>query len=137
MDVVTALRDRMMDLSAVTALVSSRVYVQVLPQRPTLPAVRLQKIDEQQGMQFRGSIGVVRARVQVDAVSTTREASLEIDQAIAGTGDGTGLIGWRGTVASPSEEILAILPSNVTEQYDADDLNQFKVIRDYIVWYRQ
>lgn len=136
MDVIVTLRERILDLAAVTALVGSRVYVQILPQRPTLPAVRLQKIDEQQGMQFRGVIGMARARVQVDAVSTTREASLAIDQAIAGAGDASGLLGWRGTAGSPSVEIVGIFPVNVTEQYDAEDLNQFKVIRDYFVWYR-
>jgi hypothetical protein len=135
-DVVAAVRLRILDIDAVTALVASRVYVQILPQRPTLPAIRLQRISDIQGMHLRGAGGKSSARVQCDIVATTREAALAILAELDGPGDGSALIGWRGEVGSPGFEIDSIAPANITERFDAEDLTQFKVIRDYFVDYQ-
>jgi hypothetical protein len=67
------------------------------------------------------------ARVQVDAVALTREAAVALDEAIAGDGAGSGLIGWKTSV-------VQMVRSRLTrEAFDPLDLNQFKVMRDYEV----
>ena len=138
MDVVAAVRERILSLSSVTAAVSSRVYAQILPQRPDLPAIRLQRISDVGSMQLRGIGGVRRARVQCDIVATSRETALAILEDLDGPGDGSAMLGFRGTVGSPGSpgvEIDCIAPANITERFDADDLTQYKVIRDYFVDY--
>jgi hypothetical protein len=92
-----------------------------------LPAVRVQRISDSEAMQLRGTDGSIVARVQVDSVALTREAAVALDEAIAGDGAGSGLIGWKTSV-------VQLVRSRLTrEAYDALELNQFKVMRDYEV----
>jgi hypothetical protein len=53
----------LLSLSAVTALVSSRVYLDKLPQSPTCPCVRVQQISEQD-YHLRGGSNMKRARIR-------------------------------------------------------------------------
>jgi hypothetical protein len=120
-------RTRILSLAAVTAIVGARVYMLTFPQRVVLPAVRVQRIIDFEPMQLRGTDGSIVARVQVDAVALTREAAVALDEAIAGDGAGSGLIGWKTSV-------VQFVRSRLTrEAFDPLDLNQFKVMRDYEV----
>jgi hypothetical protein len=135
MDVCDALRDRILSLVNVTTLVGSRVYTHLLPQRVTLPAVRLQRISETEAMQQRGVGGIVRARVQVDSVSRTRDQAIAIDEALFGDGAGSGMAGWRGDIGSPPFHVNGIYPAMVREVFDGEELAQFRVMRDYWVFF--
>jgi hypothetical protein len=134
--VAEAIREHLMSLAPVVALVGTRVRLVKLRQsEPTFPVIRVQRIDENQGMHLRGG-GVKVARVQVDSIAKegsgvdAYSVATAVDAAVAGPGDGTGLIGYRGDVGSPAFRIHAILPLPVREGYDADELQQFKVMRD-------
>jgi hypothetical protein len=140
---VNAIRTHLLGLSDVTDLVSTRVYAMSLPQRPTLPAIRIQHISELEAMHMRGSGGWRRARIQVDCVSGESSgvdpyASADaVSEAAHGAGDGSGLCGFKGTIATtPPTEIGAILPVDRREDYDPEELRQVRVSRDYIAWYR-
>jgi hypothetical protein len=121
------IRTRILAITAATAIVGARVYMLTFPQRPTLPAVRVQRVSDSEEMQLRGTGGSIVARVQVDSVALTREAAVALDEAIAGDGAGSGLIGWQTAV-------VQLVRSRLTrETFDALELNQFKVMRDYEV----
>lgn len=142
MTVVEAIADRLSTIAEVSAIVAERIYAVKLPQDGDLPAIRIQRIDEDEGMHLRGSSGLHRARVQVDSV--TEEASgvdaradaIALDAAVHGDGAGSGLCGWRGDIGSPPFTITGILPAGVREGYDAAELRQYKVMRDYWVSFR-
>lgn len=61
-----AVRTRLLATSAVTALVSTRVYLMRLPDPVTFPAIRVQLVDDPQMKHLRGPLGITGARVQVD-----------------------------------------------------------------------
>lgn len=136
MSIVEAIRTRLLAISGVTALVLTRVHAQVLPQSPTLPALRVQRVSEVEDMHQRGSAGLLRARVQVDTVTTSnRAAAVAIDEAVDGNGAGSGLKGWRGVVGSL--RIVLIEPAGVREGFDAEELQQYKIMRDYFVHFKK
>jgi hypothetical protein len=134
MTAAEVVRDRILAVSAATGLVGARVYTDLLPQSPTLPAVRVQRIDEFESAHLRGAGGPYRARVQVDAVATTLAGAFALDAAMHGDGAGSGLSGWSGnTSGSPAIWVWSILPIDVRDDYDAEELRQFRVMRDYWV----
>ena len=83
---------------------------------------------------------LVRARVQVDSVGATLADAEAVDAAVHGDGLGdgaTGLSGWTGEVAgSPPFAIAQIAPLDARVLVDAEELNQVRVSRDYMVWFR-
>jgi hypothetical protein len=144
MTVEDAIIARLESLPAVTALVGSRIYVGKLPQRAVFPAIRVQAISTIQSTHLRGAGATQRSRVQVDAIAWEGSSpdpvtvARSIDQAAHGLGDGSALCGWTGSVGSPAFTVVAVFPFGTHEAYDAEnDLRQYRVIRDYYVWWRR
>lgn len=138
MSAVAGVIARLESVAAVTALVSTRIYLGVLPQKPTLPAIRVQRISENEFMHLRGTSAVYRTRVQVEAISNASDAAgqaLAVDAAVHGDGASSGLVGWRGTAGGI--EITGVIPATVRETYDAGELRQYRVSRDVLVWWTQ
>ena len=136
MTAAAATKARLSSITAVTALVGARIYVDQLPQEPTLPAIRLHRISETEEAHLRGAGAARRARVQVDAVGRSLESATALSNAAHGDGGGSGLSGWTGDLGSPPTRVLAILPADVRSDYEADEVKQWRVSRDYIVWLR-
>lgn len=135
-------RTRALQITALVALVGSRVYVQKLPQSPTLPAVRVQQISRVNTTHLRGVDGMCRARVQVDAIAkessgtdpmaSARAVSEAAHGAFSG-GVATGLAGWEGTLSGV--KVHKIAPIAQRELYAADELRECMVSTDYdVVW---
>ena len=136
MTVDTAIRERLLSLTPVTTLVSTRIYCVILPQGFNSPAIRVQRIGQLEEMHLRGPINVFRARVQVDSVGRTKAEVDAVDMAVQGDGLGsnaTGLKGFKGNIGSPAFVIRAIVPADVRDMYDAEELRQYKVMRDFFV----
>ena len=131
-----AVKARLLSLSAVTTLVVSRIYVELLPQKPTLPAIRLHGIDEIEDAHLRGAMAIRTARVQVDAIAMSLETATEVSDAAHGDGAGSGLSGWTGELGSPAQLVMAILPAGKRVDYEGDELRQWRVSRDYFVTMR-
>ena len=129
-----AVKARLSALSAVTALVSTRIYVDLFPPKPTLPAVRIHRIGEQEDAHLRGVGAMRRARVQVDCIGVSLESATAVADAAHGDGAGTGLSGWTGELGSPAVRVWAILPIDVRSDYEADEIKQWRVSRDYYIW---
>jgi hypothetical protein len=137
-----AVVDRLLSLSAVTALVSSRVYLDKLPQSPTYPCVRVQQISEPEDYHLRGGSTMKRARIQVDAfareVSGVNAYALAdtVASAIHGDEAGSGLSGWKGTIGSPAVDVLGAFRVDRRRLYDPDELRVLTMSQDYQVTYR-
>lgn len=142
MTVEDAVVARLLTLSAVTALVSTRVYLDKLPQSPTYPCVRVQQIDEQQAPHLRGALSLRTARIQVDAFAQERSGvspyamAQAVADAVHGGDDGTGLSGWAGEIGSPAFTIHASARVDRRRSYDPDELRVVTVSQDYQVSYR-
>ena len=123
----------------------SRVHMLKLPQRPTLPAVRVQAIGGVEDQHLRGPQGVNVTRVQVDSFAAeTGDAYYTVRamaDAIMGEGEGDsasgvwGFIGW--SVGSPAIRIANVeLVHDGTPTYEADELRLIRIRQDYLVhWY--
>jgi hypothetical protein len=134
-----AVRARLLDLVDVTALVAARVYMLKLPQGVTLPAVRVQIIDEIDETHLRGAGGMAAARVQVDAYVAEAGGdpygtSLALANAIAGDGGGSGLSGWTGAIAGVF--VAAIFRLDRDASYEAAELRLLRMRQDFRVWWR-
>lgn len=143
--------DRLLQIAAVTALVGSGAnarirHLRLFQSEATFPIVLVRRVDEVERMHLRGASGMRTARVQVEAIALEgngtdyyAEASA-LDDAIHGAGDGTGLCGYTGTLGgSPGVRVQAIWPApeGAREEFDAEELRQFKIGRDYFVTYAE
>lgn len=138
-------RARILAISAVTALVGSRVYMTTFPQKPTWPAVRVTDVGQVEELHLRGTVGVIRGRVQVDVVSgersgvSARGEARDIMALIHGDfsgGSASGLNGFSGFIGSPAIEVDVIEPSDYRERYEAEEIKAYLVSRDYFAQVR-
>jgi hypothetical protein len=80
-DPAALVRTRLLAVSAVTALVSSRVYAGILAQKVTLPAIALQIVSDVEESHLRGPSGLKQVRVQVHAVAVDRSGAVALADA--------------------------------------------------------
>ncbi len=142
MTVEDAVVARLLSLADVTALVSTRVYLDKLPQSPTYPCVLVQQVSEPEDYHLRGGSATKTSRVQVDAfareVSGVNPYALASAVAAAVHGDEAGgaLSGWIGEVGSPALEVLGCFRVDRRRMYDPDELRVLTMSQDYQVTYR-
>lgn len=138
-------RQRILAVSAVTALVSTRVYTTIAKRGATPPYVIVRDIDDFEGAHLRGTDGVIQARVQVDAVMTTKTGAdahavcRNVLAACDGDGAGAGLAGFAGDLGgSPGVPVLGILPGRmVPPRVVLEEQEVLLLGRDYRVTYRR
>lgn len=144
MTVEEAVRARVMAIAAVTALVSTRVYLLKLKPGTLATAIRIQQISEGTRYSHDGRDRVVGARVQVDAFAPeasgvdTYATVTQIAAAIHGDGarvGATGLDAFQGGIGSPAFQIRAVRRLNRTTGYDAEELRLVRCQQDYAVDY--
>lgn len=141
MTAAEGVRERLLDVSAFTALVSGRVWTAQLPQKVDRPAALVQQISEVQSPHLRGTVEVMWGRVQVTAVAATLAEARAVDQAAMGTyqsGLPTGLRGFAGVVGgSPANfHITSVEVIDYREIYLGDALKEYRCERDYRVQFR-
>lgn len=135
-----AVRALILTLAPVTALVSTRVHLEKLPQSVTYPCVRVQLIDEQTSYHMRGG-KTSPARVQVDAfgkeLGGVDPYALVVLVADAVNGDdaGSGLSGFQGDIGgSPAFHAQAIIRvARIKPYYVPDELRVLMMSQDYMV----
>lgn len=142
MTVEGAIIARLKSLSTVTALVSTRVWMLKLPQKPTLRAIRVQLISESTTYSHDGRDRVVTSRVQVDSYAQESSGSdpyagaTEVADAVYGDGSrtaATGLDGYQGDIGSPPFRIRSIQRASRTSEYEPGELRLVKIRQDYMV----
>lgn len=142
MTVEEAVRARLLSLVAVTAFVSTRIYLDKLPQSPTYPCVRVLLVSEQASYHLRGGVALKLARVQVDAFA--REVSgvdpyamaAAVAAAMHGNDAGGALSGWAGEIGSPALAIAGIFRLDRQRFYDPEEIRVVTMSQDYQVAYR-
>lgn len=104
MDWQAALRARLTDTAAITALVSTRVYWVDRPQASALPAITLQTISDIRPQHMKGNQASRESIVQVDVWATSyasaREISEEVIAALVPENTSNGIIFGRAFVDS-------------------------------------
>lgn len=133
MSVEEAFADHIAANDAVIALVASRIYLLKLPQSPTLPAVRVQLIDEPESYHTRGANAETRAEIQVDTFAqeggsadpyrTATAVAEAIETAVSGK-----------TFETADRRFTAVYQRSRRALYDPDELRLVRVMTEYVVW---
>lgn len=146
MTVVEAWRARLLSLTPVTNITSTRIRSLVFAQSERWPAVRLQQIGRIEFMHLTGSSHVYRARIQVDSViaiatsATPYADAYALAEAVHGDGNGanaTGMCGWKGDIGSPAFTITGILPDGAgfRDFFEEDEPKKIRIQHDYLTWF--
>lgn len=133
-----AVRAYLLTLSPVTTLVNQRIWAFRFPQSPTPPAVLVQQISDVEEPHLRGTSSLRVARIQVDVIAATIGAARAVDAAIVGdyvAGVATGLRGAVFEIGSPAVAVKQVIADNYREDFEAEEVKQARVLRDYRVWY--
>lgn len=135
MTVEHAVRSYLLTVAAVTSIVSQRVYQLILPEKPTLPAVRIQLIDEPKDYHMRGATNETRARLQIDAYGSASAAVAAdpyavvtnladaIDDALSGQ-----------VFESEGLRISGAFRNSRRVGYESEELRLLRCLQDYTVW---
>lgn len=132
MTVEQAVRDRLLASPSVTALVAQRVYQLVLPQKPTLPAIRVQLVDEPTTHHLRGVDGSRASLVQVDAFvaeSSGYGTCVALADAIDAALNGAQFNG----AGSPAVTVRGAFRGGRTPFHVSGELRQVRIMQDYTV----
>ncbi len=104
MTIRDAIRERLLDLSPVTALVGQRVYPLVVPQNERRAVIRLQTVSDVEDQHLRGPASIITTRLQADVYVTVLGSSDPVSEveaigaAIHGDGLGTAATGLFGFI---------------------------------------
>lgn len=143
MTVEKAVRQHLVADSGVIALAGTRGYQMRLPQAPTLPAFRVQLIDESEHGHLRGGGATRLARVQVDAVAgESSGVNAYADASALADAINDAMMTQAPFVVSDGGSPATSLELKVVERptrmamYDPQEVSQVRIIQDYMIWSR-
>jgi len=115
-DIFTSLTNH----AGLSALVSSRLYPIKLPQKPTYPLIKYQRVTNEHINSLTGSSGLNKSRYQFDIYSETHSAAGDIADQLA--------------LAMASGSYQSILLSTADLDFD-DNAEKYRITIDYSVWH--
>lgn len=126
-----AVRAHLVATSAVTAIVSSRIYLDRAPQTPTSPYVLVRLVTDPGDYHLRGADRLTRARVQVEACADESATTRPTVDALVAAIDAA-LSGQAFDVSERS--VMVALRADRRALYEPDELRILRIIADFIVW---
>jgi hypothetical protein len=133
--VETAVWTKLSATAGVSSIASTRVYQLVLPQKPTLPAVRVQLVDEPKTYHMRGGVLLTRALVQTDCFGAESGGYAPIETLAAAVE--AALTGEPFFVGTPSAiEITGAFRVSRRPMFESGELRQVRISQDFVVWSR-
>jgi hypothetical protein len=128
----TAIRGLLLADATVAALVGTRVYTGIMPQRPTFPLVVMTKVDKLSNVLMDGTVGPNTARVQVDCWADDVDEVRGLADAVNGSDDQSTrgpLHGFRGSREGLHIKLMELAVERATE-YEPDT-KLYRVSADY------
>lgn len=99
-DVAVSIRTYLLSKSAVTALVGTRIYSDIVEQNATLPAIAMSKISTSHEHDLSNLSGVAHCRMQFDCYADAATGGRAMANDIAETIRATGIAAIKGTYTS-------------------------------------
>lgn len=118
-DIITALYSKLSTTAGLTSLVSTRIYPDVMPQPPTLPAVVYQMISNEREERHRGQTGDARPRFQITAWAVSAIAAAAVAEQIR-----LAVMAMDGTIATV--DVHGVWNAGETRGLEIDDQTQVK-----------
>lgn len=121
-DVAIAIRTFLLGKSAITDIVSQRIYTDVLPQSATLPAITMRKVSTTHDHQLGDLAGLAHTRLTFDCYASTRKVANQIAEAIRQSGIMTQKgtltgVDVRGVRIDTGQENFVDFPSDGHDDY--------------------
>lgn len=133
-DISVSVRAKLVSDSSVTTLVGTRIYPSILPQNPTLPAIRYETGIQRPAHKLSGGAGFATSTVSIDIFAVSHIEAYNVQQAIRES-----LQGWSGT--ANSTEMVSVNVVNIREDYlqptDASDVGKYRVNMDVEIIHEQ
>lgn len=124
-----ALHDQLAATTAVTDIVSTRIYPEMLPENPTLPAITYQRTSGARTQVMSAASGLAAPHFQVDAWAATYAAVKALATQVRKALDGyTGTLGGTGGVAAD------IMLLNDIDLLDPET-GWHRVVMDFEIWH--
>ena len=121
--------------AGLTTLISTRTYLERIPQGATLPCLTYQRISTPRVLTHdtSGSAGTAYPRFQFDAWATTYTSAKAISDALR-----TALNGYRGTITSGADSVVvqAALVDGETSLPDME-AGLARVTSEYVIWVQE
>lgn len=138
MTIEVAVYQRLLATPAVTALVGTRVRQLRLAQSDTLPAIRLQLVDDPTRYHLRGEINLSTALVQTDVYADETSGADPYATAITvAAAVHAALSGVAFVAGTPvALEVTAAFRRAREVSYEAEAKREVRVRQDYELWYR-
>ena len=135
-DVLAATRTYLINNADVANLVASRVFVDIIPQAATLPAIALYKISETHPHKVGDRLGIVQTRITLACYSETRAEA----NSIAETCYQSGLCAYRGVTGGV--QFLGVTVDSGQQNYieyaeDGSDDHRYVTEIDFLVSYKE
>lgn len=115
-------------ISALTTLVSTRMYPLRLPQKPTLPALVIQKIARPRVYSHSGDSNLANPTYQISCWAETHEGAVALEVQLE-----TALTGFSGTMGA--ETVYAAFIANVLDDFEPDTA-LYRQIVDVEFWHK-
>jgi hypothetical protein len=131
--VETAVRTRLAATGGVTTIVGQRIYQLVLPQKPTLPAVRVQLVDEPKTYHLRGGVELARALVQTDCFGAEASGYAAVETLAAAV---EAALTGAPFIVGAALEITGVQRVSRRSMLEAGELRQVRILQDFVVWSR-
>lgn len=132
MSLESDLFDYLQTQAAVTALVGTRVYQNVLPQGKDYPAVIYQRISTEHAQHTLGAGGLATARMQFDCWALDAAAAQQVGEALRAA-----LQGFRGEMGDTNIRHCSL--ENTEGGYDppadSSDVAAHRVSQDFVIAY--
>ena len=128
-DVTQALYTQLSGTAGLTALVSTRIYPDLMPQSPTLPAVVYQMISNVREERHGGQTGDARPRFQITCWASTALAAAAVATQVR-----LAVMAMSGTVAAVV--IVGVWNAGENRGYEPDTLRYYAAI-DFFVSHRE
>lgn len=130
--------DRIATWPAFVTLAGGRVWQLKLPQKPVLPAARVQLIDGPGSHHLRGTNALQRSQVQTD-VYAHEAGGAGVDgytqaDLVAHAVDAA-LDGKRWAAGSPPVRVTGAFRIGRRVLYEADELRLVRILQEYVVWW--
>jgi hypothetical protein len=121
------LRTKILAASAVSALIGTRVYPDLIPQDVTYPCANVVLVGgTEEATLASGTCGLADSRVQINAWAVTRLGALELADAIR-----EAIIGYKGTTGTTVFGCIKL--EGTFRSFYEDDVKVWQVQQDFIV----
>jgi len=128
----TSIDTRLNAVTALTDIVSTRIYRQQRPRGSALPCVVYQRITSSVVNHAGGVTATKNTRIQVDSLASTASGARTLADAVAGA-----ISGWSNSGGTPSISMCHQMSDVdlVAGPDHGEDAPRYRVSQDYELWY--